>query len=1032
MSLPKFSIQQPVFVNLFALLIVVIGVFSFTSIPKEELPDIHLNAVKVTTSYPGPSPEEIEELITQPIEEEISDIDDIDYISSITSEGRSVVNVYFSRNTKMDTDDLYRKLQEVQTEVNKVTDLPENADNPEVKEFKIDLHLITIGIVGEGRERELTEIAEDMHYDLKKIYGVSDVIMSGHRKKEIWVEVDPVRLESYGLSLNHVISVLKGRNLNLPGGTIKHLRNEFILRTVGEVKKVKEIENIVIKKGDRGGHIFIKDVAHVSETFKEPTVISKVNGKRGITISVSQGDVGNMVDIISEIKAVAMGYRSRLPAGAEIVFAHDNSLHLEKRLGILYSNGVTGLILVAVSLFFFIGVRPALVTALGIPVAFCGCIFLMDLSGITINSLSLFAMIIVLGMIVDDAIVVTENIYRYSERGMSIREAALRGAQEVFWPVVAAVGTTMAAFLPMLLMTGLLGEFMGIVPKVVIFSLAASLGEAFFILPSHIVDFAKPPSQKKYVGKRSTCLYKLQKVYTTLLRKVLKRRYWAVAILVCSAGLILFTAVATLDFILFPDPDFDTFVLMVKAPESTRIEQTGVITSEAEKFLLELPSEELFSVETDVGQRIERLDGNVEFASNIAEVQIRLTDYQARTRSGQEIMDSLRSKLDTLKNPQMFKLRKEMSGPPVGKPVAVRIMGDDFQILKTISRKVMEELGKIRGVTGIEDDFLTGKEEIRIIVDEERAALFDLNVAAVAKTIQYAYMGGVATEYKDQNDEVDVIVKFDEGTRNDIPGILNMKVQNTAGHMIPLKNAASLEHTSGYTKIRRFDQKRVVNITADIETGENNSRDVIHEIQRRMGNYMEQFPGYILKFGGEYEDTQESLASLLKSFGLALFLIYMILATTFKSFTQPFMLMAAIPFAVIGVFVGLIVMRTPMGMMSFLGIIALAGIVVNDSIVLIDFINRRRAEAGDAGDRMEAIIGACKTRLRPILLTSITTIFGLMPIALGIFGREMWMTPMAISIVWGLTISSILTLFIVPCLYTILEDMRRLKIREET
>jgi HAE1 family hydrophobic/amphiphilic exporter-1 len=250
-----------------------------------------------------------------------------------------------------------------------------------------------------------------------------------------------------------------------------------------------------------------------------------------------------------------------------------------------------------------------------------------------------------------------------------------------------------------------------------------------------------------------------------------------------------------------------------------------------------------------------------------------------------------------------------------------------------------------------------------------------------------------------------------------------MKIQNTKGDIIPLKNVASLEHASGYAKIRRVDQKRVINILADIKEGENNTRDVIHEVQRRIENYMKQFPGYTLEFGGEYEDTQESIVSMLKAFGLALLLIYMILATTFKSFTQPFMLMISIPFAVIGVFVGLLVMRTPIGMMSFLGMIALAGIVVNDSIVLIDFINRYRAEAG-ASDMMETVIEACKTRLRPILLTSITTIFGLMPIALGIFGREFLMTPMAISIVWGLTLSSIMTLFIMPCLYMTLEDIK--------
>jgi multidrug efflux pump subunit AcrB len=473
MSLPKFSIQQPVFVNLFAILIVAAGLFSFISIPNEEWPDIPMNTIQVSTSYPGASPEEIEALITKPIEEEISDISDIDYVSSFTSEGRSAVNVHF----KMEIADINRKLQEVQTEVNKVTGLPENAHDPGVEEAKVPFRLITIGVVGEGPERELTEIAEDLQYDFKKIYGVSDVELSGNRKREIWVEVDPLRLESYGLSLNNVMAALKSKNLNLPGGTIKHSQNEFILRTVGEVEKVREIENIVISKSGKG-HVYIKDVAGVSDTFEEPGIISRINGKRAITISVYQGHVGNIADIVRQIKSVAMRYKSRLPEGAEIVFANDNSAHIKQKLGILFSNGLTGFLLVAVSLLLFIGARPAILTALGIPVAFCACILLMDLSHITISSISLFAMITVLGMIVDDAIVVTENVYRYIEQGLPVKEAALRGAGEVFWPVVAAVATTIAAFLPMLFMTGPPGKFMSVIPKVVIFALF--MGSLFY------------------------------------------------------------------------------------------------------------------------------------------------------------------------------------------------------------------------------------------------------------------------------------------------------------------------------------------------------------------------------------------------------------------------------------------------------------------------------------------------------------------------------------------------------------------------
>ncbi|MBE9542656.1 MAG: efflux RND transporter permease subunit, partial [Proteobacteria bacterium] len=487
---------------------------------------------------------------------------------------------------------------------------------------------------------------------------------------------------------------------------------------------------------------------------------------------------------------------------------------------------------------------------------------------------------------------------------------------------------------------------------------------------------------------------------------------------------ILLTAFGTLDFILFPNRDFDIFLVKVEAPSDSRIEHTQTISSRYETFLLNLPADELLSVVTNVGLKTANLglvEGGYEYGSNFAQTKVRLIDYQERKRDGEEILASVRKMLDRLENPHFFRLDKEMAGPPVGKAVAVRVTGDEFQILRTISQKVSEELHKITGVKDIEDDFLPGKSEIKVLVDEDRAALYKLDVESVAMAIQYAYKGGVATEFKDKNDEIDVVVKFNEKFRNDLYRVLDLKIPNAEGYMIPLKNVATIERTSGYAKIRRYDQKRVITVTANIESGVNNSRDVNNEVKKRMELFMDQYPGYSLMYGGEYEDTQKSMRSLGEAFILALFLIYMIIASTFKSFIQPFMLMFTIPLAIMGVFIGLIVTRTPMGMMSFLGIIALTGIVVNDSIVLIDFINRRIAEGGD---RIEAVIDASKTRLRPILLTSITTIFGLMPLALGIFGKERMLTPMAISIAWGLTFSSTLTLLLIPCLYTIFDDIK--------
>ncbi len=1020
MHISKFSIEQPILVNLSMILIIVAGLMAFRNIPKEEFPEISLNGLSIVTAYPGVSPEEIEELITKPIEEEISDIDDIDNISSFSSEGRSLVTIEFT----LDADDIYRKLQEVQSEIEKIKDLPKDAEDPEITETKHMFQLITVGLTAGGTEHQMKEVLDDMVYAFKKIYGVSEVEVLGDREREIWVEVNPLRLEGYGLALADVVRSIKGKNINLPGGTMKLKHDEIIVRTVGKIGTVKEIENIVIRKSTAGGHVYLRDLARVSDTFEEPTLISHLNGKRSFNITVRKAKVGNIIDIVEDVKKVAKGFEPRLPPGAEIVFANDNSVYLQKRLNLLYSNGIFGLILVLCSLFIFIGARAAVITALGIPVAFFASVLLMNFFDITVNSLSLFGIIIVLGMIVDDAIIVAENVYRYIEQGLPVKEAALIGSREVLWPVTASVLTTIAAFMPMLLMAGPLGVFMGIIPKVVTFALAASLWEAFFLLPSHLAEFSRPVRQKNMRGAGSTWFIALQSLYTSLLTKILHRRYRSIFSIAGFGILVLIIAIVTLDVVLFPNQEFETFLVKAELDPSTKIEQTEAVCFIPEKLLLDLPSEENLSVEANIGMKTANLglkEGGYEYASSFAQIKSRLSDHQTRNRSAEEILNSIREKIASMKNGHLFRVDKEMAGPPVGKAVAVRILGDDFRILEMLSNKIMEELGKIKGVVDIEDNFRPGKDELQVIVDEDKAALYNLDVESIANTIRYAYKGNVATKFRSPNDEADILVKFDAQTRNNFRRILDIKIPNADGAMIPLKNVAKTELISGYGKIRRYDEKRVITVTANIETGVNTSRTVNLEIKKIMEPYIQKYPDYIMKLGGEYEDTEKSMASLLQSFGLAMFLIYIIITCTFKSFIQPFMLMFTIPLAVMGVFVGLIIMRTPIGMMSFMGIIALSGIVVNDSIVLIDFINKRIAEGGD---RIAAIIDASKTRLRPILLTSITTILGLMPLALGIFGKEQMLTPMAISIVWGLFFSSILTLLLIPCLYAIVDDLK--------
>lgn len=1019
MSIPKFAIEQPVLVNLSMILIVVAGFLTFDTIAKEEWSEVAINTIKVETTYRGASPEEIEQLITKPLEEELIDLDNVESIASFSSEGFSVINVNFSQKAG----DMVRKLQEVQNEVNRVTDLPEDADMPEIERVAPPFRLITVALAGDAMERVLGEIAEDLAYDLRKIYGVHEVNVIGRREREVRIDIDPARMESFGLDLHDAVRALRSKNLNVPGGTLRRGTSEFLVRTVGELTTVAGFEDIVISENPAGGHVYVRDIAQVRDTFEDRTIVSHLNGRRAILLNVQQDNFGNIADIVAEIKRTAVHYQAQLPAGAVLVLANDNSLNLTRRLGILYSNALSGLVLVLLSLFFFIGARPAVLTAIGIPVAFCASILLMDLSGITINSISLFAIIIVLGMIVDDAIIVCENVYRYIESGMPVREAALIGAQEVFWPVTAAIATTFAAFLPMLLMTGPIGKFMSTVPKVVCFALGASLWESFFVLPAHLADYARPSTQKP--GESRRWFQALLSLYGAVLRTVLRHRYRTVLVLVAVFVATFALAFGTLEFILFPKQNFDTVIVNVVAPDRIRIEETEKAALAAVHVIQGLPPGEVLSVTSIIGRKLASLgfkEGGNDVGSNFAEIEVRLSYDGDRDRSGSEILDDLRIRLHDLPLAPWYRLATRNIGPPVGRDVLVRITGDEFPVLTAIARRIKSELAQIPGVTDIEDDFRPGKDELRVVVDEDRAALYELTVEDVATTVRYTCMGGIPTEFNSRNEEFDVVVRLDEQFRSDTADILELRVKNRTGALIPLKNVASVHRTGGYGKIRRFDQRRVINVTANTVDEVATPTGVQQAIALRMADWMEAYPGYSLNFGGEFEDTQKSMASLLRSFGLAIFLIYMILATMFRSFLQPFMLMMNIPFAILGVFAGLVVTRTPMGMMSFLGVIALAGIVVNDSIVLIDFINAHRRD-DRSSDRFGPVITACCVRLRPIMLTQITTILGLLPLALGIFGHEVLMTPMAIAIVWGLVFSSVLTLLAIPCFYLITEDL---------
>ncbi len=1016
MHISDFSVRQPVLVNLLAILLLVAALVSYSYMTKEKFPDISLDEVWVHTSYPGVSPVEIERLITIPIEDEVAGIEGIEDITSVSSEGYSQIEIDFESGIE----DFPRKIQEVQNRVNRVEDLPEDAETPEVEEEEWTTIAVVASLSGEIPEDTLKRLSDDLEDDLLDIPGVDTVTAIGRRDREIWVEVDPGRLESYELSLADVILSLRNKNLDIPGGTLGSGRQEFLVRTMGEAESLEEIGRVIIRSSSEGGHVYLRDMATVSDTFEEATTESRLNGKKTISLMVMKSKTGDTMRIVEAVKALERDYENgRLPDGVRLTLTNDASVDISSNLGALYGNGAVGLVLVLLVLCVFVGLRPAVLTVVGLPVAYSIAILLMQYFGITINMLSLFGLILVLGIVVDDAIIVCENSFRQIEEGRSPPEAAVVGAKEVTWPVIAAVSTTAAAFMPLLLMSGTLGKFFGIIPKVVAFALLASLVEALFILPSHIADFAKPIPESRNRRMVDGWLQRLSSVYLRLLNFTLDQRYLCVSTVIALAAGCVASAYVFMPFVLFPARDVEEFGVTIKMPVGTKLEETSRVVAQLERAALELPEEEVYAVIGRIGTG-QLADYDFRTGTHIGQVVLDLTDRFQRERPGVEIVNEYRQAIAGIPGPAEVNFLEWREGPPVEPAVEVHLRGDKFEVLRTIADDIKSYIAGIEGTQDITDDFEPGKREARIIVDEEKAHIMGLDMATIGYTIRYAFDGGIASSIHDRGEEIDLRVILREESRRDLEDIEQMRFRNREGALVPFQNFGRIERKPGYTNINRRDRKRAITVSANVDENVITSVEINRLLRDRYKDLGKSYPGYAVRFSGEYEETQEQVIALAKAFGVAVLLIYAILGSLFKSFATPLVVMLAVPFSFIGVVVGFFVMGEPLGLMAVIGTIGLAGIVVNDSLILVDFIDKGR-EAGLP--RREATLRACRLRLRPVLLTSVTTIFGLLPLAVGLFGLSPFLTPIAVAIVWGLTFATFLTLLLVPGLYAIVDDI---------
>jgi CzcA family heavy metal efflux pump len=1011
-------------------LVVLIGLTSYINLPVESFPDIKQPVVFVAASYPGVAPSDMETLIAQPIEDKLKEISKIKKLTSSSSEGYTSVVAEFEPD--IDIDEAVRKVREKVDQAK--PDLPNDLEDPLIQEINFEnIPILLVSITGEQSLVRLKKIAEDLQDLLKNVPGVLDVNLSGGLEREVKVNINSARLQYYNIGVDDVIIAIQRENLTIPGGSMESSGLKWTVRIPGEFQSVDELNNIVVKTKN-GSPIYLYDVAEVFFGFKDEESYSRLNGESSVTLSVQKRSGENIIRIIDDIKAILERESQKFPANTHYVIVTDFSEDIRSMVNDLENNIIAGLLLVILVLYFFMGARNGLLVGIAIPLSMLISFVVISLLGYTLNMIVLFSLILALGMLVDNAVVIVENIYRHHEEGKSLLKAAADATQEVGVAVIVSTATTLMAFLPLIFWQGIVGEFMKFLPITLIITLASSLFVALVFNPVVSSSFLKlDEKMSRLPGDR--LLRWMIVYYETTLRWALHHRWLS------FGGMIIGFVMMVMIFgkwnhgiEFFPDFEPNQIFVEVEAPLGTRLEMSDRIVREIEQRIQDTP--DIKNYVADVGNTAGIFDfGSGGGASHKSRVTIDMVKKYQRTQNSFLTLDQVAEEVQGIPGARID-VSKPQEGPPTGRAVEIQIKGENFGVLSDVSSRIMKQIEDVPGIAKLKDDYEKGKPELRIRIDREKAALFELNTSKIANTIRTAVNGTEASEYRVGTDEYKITVRFSKDYRKSYSDLLNLTVFYEGVHY-PLANFATIEFTSGLSTVNHVEGDRVVTITADAIG--RTSAEVLADCKQRLEDF--RLPeGYSMTFAGQDEEQQKAADFLMRSFMVAVLLIFFLLVTEFNSITLPFVIMLTVVLSFFGVFFGLLVTFKPFGIiMTGIGVISLAGVVVNNAIVLIDYIQKLR-ERGLS--KRDAIIEGGKTRLRPVILTAITTILGLIPLTVGInidfiglfqgdfskfiqFGAEssQWWSGMGVVVIFGLLFATALTLVAVPMMYDMMSDL---------
>ena len=1038
----RWFILNTVAANLLMVFIIIAGIFTLSRLRMEVFPDITIPIINVSVVYPGASPEDIEESICVKVEEQVQGINGLKRIASSSNEGYGSINIEVENGYDID-----EVKDEVKSQVDAITSFPDDAEKPTIRSFDGQPEVITIAVHGHVDEASLLNIAEKVRDEVSELPNITQTRL-GKKPREISIEISENTLQKYGISFDYVANKIRTSSMDVPGGAIETYDGEILIRSKGQAYTGEEFGIIPVLSLADGSTVFLRDIAEIVDGFQDVEYDIKFNSEPALLIRVYRTGEQNALDIADAVHGYIKKKNAFMPPGVSLTTMKDESVILRGRIELLTENAYLGLGLVLIVLALFLKPKLAAWVSLGIPISFMGGFWLLPLFDVSINMISLFTFILVLGIVVDDAIVVGENIHIYLKRGLSGVDAALEGAYQVAKPVIFAVLTTMVTFSPMILVEGALGKIWKIIPVVTILVLMFSLIESLTILPAHLAHMNINEAKKKnrfsqwwsdiQMGIHNWLQRFIKNKYTPVLELALKNRgntvAIAISIFILTVGLV---ASGFIRFNFFPPLEADIVIAGVEYPEGTPVSLTKVGLDQIEKSAYKLkdslevlyPENKIFinMVSTAGDQPIKtqsaRGPGNLDatfFGSHLAECVIELAPGEERPISTVEISKIWRELTGPIPGVKQVTFDSDLF--TTGAPIEIQLSSVNREDLKAVTNSLKDKLQTYAGVFDIKDSFSAGKDEIKLNLLPE-AQNYGITMASLARQVRQAFYGDEVQRVQRGRDEVKVFLRYPKDERVSLNNLEQMNVRVGNNVEVPLGQVAQGELSSGYSTITRTDRKRSISITADVDLSEANANEILAKFEtEHIAPILLDYPSVNYSFEGEQREQRDTLSSLFKNFALALFVVYVLLAIPFKSYLQPLIIMSAIPFGFTGAVIGHIIMGMNLAVLSIIGIVALSGVVVNDSLVMVDFINRYKREDGKTS--LEAALAAGPRRFRPILLTSITTFVGLFPLLIEKSVQAQFLIPMAISLAYGVLFATLITLILVPTSYLIIEDIK--------